>query len=255
MVSAAVRRERFEIGRNVYGTAAIAFGIVGLLWHDFDTWQQLQSLSKIPLGTFVVDILMFAEILGGIAVQTRFARAGGLVLVVVYSFFALRWIPHLIASPKTYDSWGNVFEQFSLVVGAGVVYANGAVGRSGTPQFARSARMLFGLCVASFTLEQLFYLRDTAAFVPAWLPFGQIFWAELTTVAFALAAIALITGVKALLAARLTTLMIALFGLLVWLPTLIANPHSHVAWGGNAQNWLIGGAAWIVAELLADSEA
>ena len=79
----------------------------------------------------------------------------------------------------------------------------------------------------------------------------RLFWAVITTIAFGLAAVSLLSGFMALLAARLLTAMIALFGVVVWLPLLIAHPHDHSSWAGNAQNALIGGAAWIVADLLA----
>ncbi len=83
--------------------------------------------------------------------------------------------------------------------------------------------MLLGVCVASFTLEQAFYLGATASLVPKWLPPSQMFWAVATTVAFALAAVALLTNRKALPATRLLTMMIVGFGLLVWVPLLVSN--------------------------------
>jgi hypothetical protein len=48
--------------------------------------------------------------------------------------------------------------------------------------------------VVSFTLEQLAYLSGTAEFVPKWMPPGQMFWAVVTTIAFTLAAVALLSG-------------------------------------------------------------
>jgi hypothetical protein len=77
-----------------------------------------------------------------------------------------------------------------------------------------------------------------------------MFWAILTTVAFALAAVAILLNVKARLAIRLMTLMIALFGILVWVPLLIAHPAAHLVWSEFALNFLIAGAAWMVADLL-----
>jgi len=102
----------------------------------------------------------------------------------------------------------------------------------------------------SFTLEQLVYLSGTASFVPKWIPPGQMFWAIVTTIAFALAAIALLSGRSALLAARSTTVMLIGFGLLVWLPAPFADPHKMINWAGNAQNLAITGAAWIVVDFL-----
>ncbi len=104
--------------------------------------------------------------------------------------------------------------------------------------------------MVSFTLEQLFYLTATASFVPKWAPPGQMFWAVTTTIAFALAAIALLSERSALLASRLLTVMLIGFGLLVWLPAPFANPHSLISWAGNAQNLAITGSAWIVADFL-----
>jgi uncharacterized membrane protein YphA (DoxX/SURF4 family) len=104
--------------------------------------------------------------------------------------------------------------------------------------------------VLSFTAEQLFYLSGTASFVPKWIPPGQMFWAVLTTVAFALAAVALLSGRAALLASRLLVVMLVGFGLLVWLPAPFADPHKLINWAGNAQNLAITGAAWIVADYL-----
>ena len=77
-----------------------------------------------------------------------------------------------------------------------------------------------------------------------------MFWAMTTTIALALAAIALLSGRSALLASRLLTVMLIGFGLLVWLPAPFVEPHKIVSWAGNAQNLAITGAAWIVTDFL-----
>ena len=77
-----------------------------------------------------------------------------------------------------------------------------------------------------------------------------MFWAIVTTIALALAAIALLSGRSALLAARLLTVMLIGFGLLVWLPAPFGDPHKIINWAGNAQNSAITGAAWMVADYL-----
>jgi hypothetical protein len=245
---------RIQLGRHVFGLAAIGFGLAGLRFHDFNLWQDL-PVHDATLRELLVNIAAAVEIVGGLAVQwTKTARAGAIMLGCLYAIFALVKIPLIAAEPLSYGRWGNFFEQASLVSGAMLIYA----------MFAHSARVgrigyyLFGICVISFTLEQAFYLSDTAQFVPAWIPPGQMFWAITTTIAFALAAIALLTGGFALLAARLTALMIAGFGLLVWLPrfwstAFFADANTLTAWAGNAENWAIGASAWIVADYLSAS--
>ena len=246
---------RGDLGRHVFGLAAVAFGLIALRWHDFNPWQQLETTWSAPLGPVIVSVAAIGQIAGGAALQwRRTAPAGAIILGAVYLFFALRWLPGIIAGPLVYGHWGSFFEELSIVSGALVVYGSTATRGTWTAPARNAGRILFGLCVVSFMLEQLMYLDATADYVPKWIPLGQMFWAVITTIAFGLAAVGLLSGRMALLAARLLTVMIALFGFLVWLPLLIAAPHDHANWGGNAQNWLIGGAAWIVADLLARRE-
>ena len=77
-----------------------------------------------------------------------------------------------------------------------------------------------------------------------------MFWAVSTTAFFALAAVALLTNRLALLAARLLTLMLVLFGLLVWVPLVLSDPHSHSNWSEITETFAIAGAAWILADVL-----
>ena len=246
---------RTYLGRQVYGLAAFLFGIITLVWHDFNNWQQIRALGNVPHREILIYIAAAIEIFGGLAVQwTRTARAGALALGSLYLIFALLWVPHIVAEPSVFDRWGNFFEQFSLVSGALIVYGSFSQRDSQPPSTAAGlGYIFFGICVVSFTLEQLVYLSGTVSFVPKWIPPGQMFWAIVTTIAFALAAIALLSGRSALLAARSTTAMLIGFGLLVWLPAPFADPHKMINRAGNAQNLAITGAAWIVADFLSQN--
>jgi uncharacterized membrane protein YphA (DoxX/SURF4 family) len=239
---------KHSLGRYVYGLAAIGSGVCALAWHDFS------ALAGVPHREMLTDILATIEILGGMAIQwPRTARAGAVAVGAIYLTFTLLAVPPIIAHPLVYNSFGNFFEQFSYVAGAVILYAcSGPIARTRSTRLARIGYYSFGLCVVSFTLEQLFYLSATARLVPTWLPPGQMFWAIATTVAFALAAIALLTGFMARLASRLTTAMLLGFGLLVWLPALFADPHSAVNWSEGAETFAIAASAWIVADFLGE---
>ena len=230
-----------NLGRHVFGVASFTFGLITLVWHDSNGWHQPR---------YLVFAAAVALIFGGAAIQfRRTAKAGALVLVVIYLVFALLCVPAIFAAPRIYNSWGNYFEQFSLVTGAAIVYA--PLSSAWSPEMLnRLGRILFGLCTVSFTLEQAFYLHATASLVPKWLPPNQMFWAVSTTAFFALAAVALLTNRLALLAARLLTLMLVLFGLLVWVPLVLSDPHSHSNWSEITETFAIAGAAWILADLL-----
>jgi hypothetical protein len=47
-------------------------------------------------------------------------------------------------------------------------------------------------------------------------------------------------------------MMLALFGLLVWVPLLLSDPHSRTNWSEAAETFAIAGTAWILADLLAE---
>jgi hypothetical protein len=232
-----------SLGRHLFGLAAFAFGLITLVWHDYNGWHQ-------PL--YLVYGAAAALIFGGAAIQFPWAaKVGAVVLVAVFLVFAAQCAPGILSAPKIYNSWGNFFEQFSLVTGAALVYARFSAWSQETRN--RIGRILLSICTASFTLEQAFYLAPTATLVPKWLLPSQMFWAIATTVFFALAALALLTNLMALLAARLLTMMLMLFGLIVWIPLLLKSPHSHTNWSETVETFAIAGTAWILADLLAES--
>jgi hypothetical protein len=232
-------------GRIVFGTSAVLLGVIALMWHDADTWQTLRKIWSLPLGIVIGRCLMIGEIAGGVGIQhPRTARLASIVLGIVYVIFSLACVPGIIAAPTVYAQYGSFFEQFSALCGAIAVYA-----ATGTVAFGRVARVGLGACAVSFTLSQAIYLRVTADLVPKWIPPSQTFWAMLTTVAFALAAVSILINRKARLAMRLMTLMLGMFGVLVWIPRLIAHPEAHFNWSELGLTFLITGAAWVVADL------
>ena len=246
--------KKIHLGRHLFGLSAILFGVITLVWHDFNGWQQIGNVPHREMLAYIAGAI---EILGGIGVQwPGTERIGAVALGGIYLIFALLWVPRIIAEPLVYDRWGNLFEQCSQVAGALIVYAAFApIHSKRATRFARAGYISFGICVISFTLEQLFYLSGTAEFVPKWIPPGQRFWAVTTTIAFALAAIALLSGRSALLASQLLTVMIIAFGLLVWVPTPFADAHKLINWAGIAENFSIAGAAWIVTDFLSQNGA
>jgi hypothetical protein len=233
-------------GRLVFGASAVLFGVILGIWHDVDTWQSLHRILRLPMGDVIGDALMVAVIVGGILlVLPRALRAGSSILVVLFALFSIACIPGMFAAPKIYAQYGTFFEQFSILSGAIGLYAANELDGSRAATLNTIARIGYGLSVVSFTLMQAVYFGVTAAFVPKWIPPNQAFWAGLTTVAFALAAIAILLNIRARLALALTAIMIALFGLLVWVPALIAHSQSHNNWSEFALNAMIMAAAWV----------
>jgi len=235
-----------KLGCHVFGLAALATGLITLVWHDASGSHQLR---------YLVFAAAAAQILGGAAIQfPRTAKTGAALIGAAYLLLALLCVPAIVAEPQIYNSWGNFFEQFSLVTGAAIAYARLSSAWS-SETLNRTGRILLGICTTSFALEQAFYLHATAVLVPKWLPPSQMFWAITTTVFFALAALALLANRMPLLAARLLTIMIGSFGLLVWVPLLFSAPHNHSNWSEFVETFAIAGAAWILADFLGEPPA
>src|SRR5580693_7250211 len=146
-----------NLGQHVFGVAALGFGLITLAWHDYNDGHQLR---------YIVYAAAAALIFGGAAIQfRRTAKTGAAVLGAAYLVFVLLCVPGIVAAPQIYNSWGNFFEQFSLLTGATIVYAR--LSSAWSPErLNRIGRILVGLCAASFTLEQAFYLHPTATLVP-----------------------------------------------------------------------------------------
>ena len=237
-------------GRIVFGASAVLFGVIALMWHDSDTWQTLSEIWSLPFGTIIGGCLMMFQIAGGLGMQYhRTVHWASIILGIVYLLFSLACIPGVVAAPTVYFHYGNFFEQFSLLCGA--IALNAATGGSAprAVAFGRVARLGLGLCAGSFTLSQILYFHLTASLVPTWILPNQTFWAVVTTIAFAVAAISILINWQARLAIRLMTLMLALFGVLVWVPRLIAHPEAHLNWSEFGLNFLITGAFWMAADL------
>lgn len=247
------RRALSNLGTRVYGLGAIALGLVGMVWGNFATfWQPVQTVGIPDHGAlaYVTAACLFSA---GVATQwRRSAKAGLLALAVLYFLFALLWLPRVVGYPHIFGTWGGMLEEMAPAAAAVVGYASLLPRDSAAATRAeRFGRLAFGVCAVSFGLVHFTAVPQTADMVPGWIPPGQRFWAVATGVFHLLAGVAILSGVLDVLGSRLLTVMLALFGALVWAPRLFAQPHEHTVWAGNAFNLAVVGAAWVVADSIA----
>ena len=234
------------MGRYVFGGGALLLGVAGFVLHG-----QLISNWQLPGSTAFIVVTSLAQIIGGAAMLFRKTIVlGAVVLGIVYLVISLTFVPGIVAQPAVYASWGNVFYQLALVVGAAVAYGMASPAQPYAATLCRGAVILFGLCNISFAIEQVEFLARTVSLVPKWIPPTGMFWAIATTIAFGLAGIALVVGYKSLLASRLLALMLVVFGVAIWIPILVANPETHRNWSEGLETFAIAGVAWIVADFL-----
>jgi hypothetical protein len=183
---------------------------------------------------------------------------GAAASAVIYLIFALFWVPRLFALTHKFGfgigvivfGLGGIAAQLMFISPTTIVYATTAVPDAVWQERAAvAARWMLGLPPILFGLGHLINLHAYARFVPHWVPFG-LFWVVLTGIAFLLAGIAMVSGVRDVLAARLLALMLLVFEVTVEIPPVFVQPHSQGAWGGAVYNLTAIGACWIFAEFV-----
>jgi hypothetical protein len=205
--------------RCAFGVSAIFVAAVALAFRDGSGWIELA--------------LAVAQLAGGAAMmRARTARVGLPLLAAVYAISTLLALPAVFAAPRDFGSYYGAFETLALLCGALSLWMPAV------------ARIGLGLCAAYYGFGQVVYFARTLSLVPPWIPPGARIWVDVTTLAFWLAALAMVTGVRAREAMRATALMLAAFGALVWIPVLARDPHSAFHWNECAMTLAIAASFW-----------
>ena len=237
-----------NFGIYTYAGGAIFLGLLGLGSGDFaTTWQRVGP--NVPFREPLAYLTALIELGAGLALlRRRTARAGALTLTLVYSVFTLVWVPKYLENLRNFDPLGNFFEEFSLVAAGAVLFASFSPADSYFSRRESLFARLYGLSPISFGIGHIYYMPGLLTWIPKWIPPSQMFWAYITTIGFFLAAGAILSGIMAPLASRLLTAEIVGFEILVWIPKLLAGPHDHVNWAGNAICVALAGAPWVVSD-------
>jgi uncharacterized membrane protein YphA (DoxX/SURF4 family) len=246
-----------NVGRQVFGAGAVFLGVIGIVSRDFAlVWQPVpQGLPARTIFAVITGVLFIA---GGILLcSRRWAALGGAILAVLWGLCVLLLhVPDVLARPAVVNAYAGVAEQLSLLCGAVLVYAAWApLGEPRRQGLIRCAVIADALCLIMFGVVHFYYGEGTAEYVPAWLPPGQLFWAYATGAGHIAAGISLILGVWNRLAMKLLVLMFISFTVLIHIPLLLADAHSHMSWVMNAMNLCLIGAAWVVLDQMAQTQA
>jgi uncharacterized membrane protein len=230
----------------------MAIGLAGLVWGDFITGQPVPNdfPHRIALAYAAAAFLLCT----GIILQWRRSAsfsAAGLAAYYIFPVILVMNGPVLLGHYKEYGTYESLAEQFAITAAALIVYAATArIHQSLATRLIRIGQLIFGLCALIFGGAHFLYMNLTAPLVPKWLPPAQVFWGYLTGVAFLAAGIALLTRIRARLAAILLTAMLASFTVLVHIRILFADHKIRFNWTELAINLALVGAAWVVADSL-----
>lgn len=240
-----------DLGRRIFGFAALLIGAIGLWFGQLaGVWQPTPDFAE--HWNWFPYLVAAGFIVGGVAVQWRRTEAlGGSLLAALFAFFTLMWVKRILLLPLVFGTWGGAAEQLAMALpGLFIALHASWRGRWKKKPVLEVSRILFGVCAIAFGLNHFFNLDGTSDMVPGWIPPAKQFWAIATGVADVAAGLAIVGGILAPLAARLLTLMFGSFLLFVWLPTLIGNPTDHIAWAGTAITLGLVGAACVMADAL-----
>lgn len=241
-----------NFGFRVYGVGVAALGLACLVFGDFDPGQAVPG--NFPARTPLAYCAGAFMVLAASAIEWRRTRvwgAGALTMYYTVFVLALMHSPMLLRGYGVYGTYEDIAMQLAITVSALIVYV-GSARMDGVlaERLTRIGRMAFGVCSVIWGGAHFMYMNMTAPLVPKWLPLGQVFWGYLTGVCFIAAGLAILTGIRARLAAILLTVMIAVFGVLANRRMLVADPSSHFNWTESALNLALLGCAWVVADSL-----
>lgn len=250
-----------SVGHAVFAATIIALGILGLIQGDFaPIWDGVPK--NFPTREGLVYLCALVSLICGAGLFWR--RAAGTAARVL-SAYLLLWmllfkVPFIVRAPTVEGYYQSCGETAVLAASAWVLYAWFAGGwdqrqlRFATgDRGVRLARILYALALIAFGLSHFAYLDMTVQLVPSWLP-AHVGWAYFTGCAYLAAAVAMLIGVWARLAATLAALQMGLFTLLVWVPSLAEGLMSAGQRGEFAVrsefvvSWALTAAAWVVAD-------
>jgi uncharacterized membrane protein YphA (DoxX/SURF4 family) len=239
-------------GWRVYGLGVMALGLVCLALGNFDPGQPVPK--DFPDRTILAYAAAAFMLVAGAAVEWRRTAVWGAAALTVYYALIVVVLMNgrvVLANYTEFGNYSGAAEQLAIAAGGLIVYATCAnIDVALATRLTRLGQLAFGFCALLFGGAHFFYMGLTAPLVPKWLPPTQEFWAYATGAGHIAAGVAILTGVKARLAAILLTAMFVSFTLLVHLPILLAAPSVHMNWSENAENLALIGAAWVVADSL-----
>ena len=241
-------------GHLVFAVMLIWLGVLGLHKGDFvEIWAPVPKW--VPARTALAYLCAGIFLAGGVGLLWRrtAAVAAQVVFVALLIWLLVMRLPNLFyQKPLVLVAWS--FGATAVMAAAAWVLVIWFASERDRRLFGpftderglRIARGLYGVSLIPFGLAHFMYLDATTVLIPGWLP-GHVAWAYFTGAAFIAAGLAVITGVAARLGAVLSTLQMGLFGLIVWVPRVVAGTVNDFQWGEFVVTFALMSGAWVVA--------
>ena len=241
----------------IYGLGVAGIAIVNLALGTFDPMQPVPDAmpgrTALAYGTSVLILL------AGLGTMWRRTAAWSAAALTIYFGVIVALLENgrvIIAQYTVYGAYFGVVEGLALAAAGLVIYSSSAeIEPVPARRLTRVGQLTFGVCALFFGGAHFVYPEPTLALVPKWLPPSQVFWAYATGLFHIGGGVAILTGVRARVAAYLLTIMYAAFTPLVHVPLLLSDPSRHFFWTENVLNIALVGVAWVVADSLVASHS
>jgi uncharacterized membrane protein len=235
----------FVIGLLGLGVLALRYGDFALVWQPVPAWVPTRP------GAYASGALMLALAVGLLVRRTR--SWSSRILFAYLILWACLKLPEVIAAPGTEASWLGLGELTLFLSGGWTLFATLGEVREPSPlgflageRGLRAARCLFAVSIIPIGLSHLVYLKTTASFVPAWLPFRKG-WAILTGAGQIASGLGVLFKVLPRLAAYAEAAQIMTYTFLVW-AAMFFTAHTRLNITAFFISWIFGAAAWAVAQ-------
>lgn len=232
----------FAIGLGGLGLITLIYGDFALVWQPVPAW--LPARMIVAEGSGIVLLLCGI----GLLFQAFAAWASCLSLAYCFVWLMLK-VPAVFAAPLVEGNWLGVGELAVILAGAFALFARLAPARFRLVRDDQSgvfARRLFGAAVLPIGLAHIVYFRETAGFIPHWVPL-PLFFAYATGVAQLVCGAGLVLGIFPRWAAILQAAMFSAFTVIVWFPAIAVAPAARMPWTALLVSWIITAAAWVIA--------
>lgn len=241
--------------RILLGTMIAALGVIGLIYGDFAlVWQRI-PIQNLPGRTLIAYACAVIELVTGLGLLLRrTARVSSAVLFVFMTLWVvLLKLPAVVAVPQMAATWLGFGEIAVMMAGAWILFVEYAgewershLGFLASAKGVVIARLLFAVSLPMIGLSHFVYSKETAEFVPHWLPF-RLGWAYLTGAGNIAAGLGVLFRVWPRLAATMEAWMLIVITLLVWGFGIAGKPTDRVQWTGFFISFAIASGAWAVA--------
>jgi len=242
-----------SMGHVVFAVIMIGLGVLGLIKGDFTVvWQGVPK--SVPAREVLAYLCSLVSLVCGVGLLwRRTAALAARVLLAYFVLWLLLWkVRGLFVEPLVAGTW-SCGQTLVMTAAAWVLFVWFATDwdrqKLGFASGAKGlciARVLYALGLIPFGIAHFIYLKETAAMVPGWLP-SPVFWGYFTGATFIAVSVAVFTGIFARLAVTLSALQMGLFGLLVWVPRVVAGNLNAFQWGEVVATVALTAAAWVVA--------